>query len=149
MKFFKLGMVMSAALLLGNMSANAHDGAMGVVKDRMEMMKQLGGVMKMVVPVVKGQKPFDAARIKQQGMIIQDNSGKKLLEKFPEGSTDNVSEARPEIWKNWGDFSKIAMELNGLGKSIAENPTEKNLKASFGKIGATCSSCHKQFRAKK
>ncbi|MEK9722941.1 MAG: hypothetical protein VW405_05580 [Rhodospirillaceae bacterium] len=59
---------LAAALPAG---APAHEGATGVVKERMELMEDLGRALKALAPMVKGQAPFDAARVKAYARLIR------------------------------------------------------------------------------
>lgn len=106
------------------MSALAHSGATGVVKERMDAMKGMQEAVKTITPMFSGQANYDAAAVRSAAAEIAGHAGAAMTSTFPEGTTGHPSEARPEIWTDWDDFQALANQLaltaQGLGLS-AEN----------------------------
>ena len=76
------------ALLLCLASATlalAHEGATGVVKERMDLMETQKDAMKLIGDMAKGNTPFDAAKAAEAARDIS-LTAKKIPELFPEGS---------------------------------------------------------------
>jgi len=137
--------VVGAVLLAG--SVVAHEGATGVVKERMDMMENLKSVMKTLAPMVKGQKDMDAAVIAEQAKIIQMNTGAALDAKFPENSIHGPSEALPAIWEKWDEFQRLSKKLNEASVKLASVAgDEAAVKGAFKEIAQTCGACHDQFK---
>lgn len=119
--------VVIAAAIIGLSAATvfAHGGATGIVKERMDMMGDLKNAVKSLVPMMKGDIDADPQKIVMLSRIIQENSGKHMTEKFPEGSIHGPSEATPTIWSDWEGFQNLADDLGKLAKGLeaaAENP---------------------------
>jgi len=70
----------------------AHEGAEGVIKDRMDRFKANKESMK----AIKGNLGGDASVIAKEALAIQDWAN-QMTDFFPEGSTQSPSEALPAI----------------------------------------------------
>ncbi len=144
--------LVGAALLTMSVSivATAHEGATGVVKERMDGMETIGHQVKIMVPMLKGALPYDPAQVATSAGIIEHHSGESFTKLFPENTTGKPSEALPEIWDEWEKFSDIASELetsaNALKTVAANNGSEDDFKAALGSMLKTCKSCHSSFR---
>ncbi|MDX1737961.1 MAG: cytochrome c [Alphaproteobacteria bacterium] len=141
--------VMVASMVFGGV-AIAHEGATGVIKERMEMMGVMKNAMKVLVPMMKGEVDYDAAAVREQAKNIQSVSGEVFTSKFPEGSLMHPSEAKEEIWTNWAEFTKLSVQMQDAGKALElAADTKADAMAAFGNVGKTCGACHSQFRVKK
>ena len=139
-------MLASATLAL------AHEGATGVVKERMDLMESQKDAMKVIGDMAKGKTKFDAAEATKAANDIA-RTAKKIPELFPEGSGgENKSDALPAVWEKWDRFTDNADDLAGtadaLVKTLADSASEE-WKPAFQKVGDTCKSCHEDFRAEK
>lgn len=144
----------TAAALCGVLipaGAWAHDGAMGVVKERMEMMKSMAGHMKALNAMARGGGPVDADAVRQAVKSLRDH-GAALPKKFPEGTHHPPSEAKPEIWQEkekfqalWAALLEQVSALSGAG----ETGDRAAVANAFRGVGKVCSSCHKTFRSKR
>ena len=92
-------------------AAFAHSGATGVVKERMDGMLALGGVVKELNPMMRGQTPFDADRVRAGADVMIAHAGEQMTRLFPEGSDGMPSVALPAIWENWEEFTALAEQL--------------------------------------
>lgn len=145
--------VIGAAIALGmtfSVAAVAHEGATGVVKERMEGMEAIGQQVKILVPMLKGTLPYEPAKVEQSAGIIENHAGENLTKLFPEGSVGKPSEAHPDIWEDWSKFSELAMELQSTAGALktvaANNGSEGDFKGALGTMLKTCKSCHSDFR---
>ncbi len=98
--------------------AFAHGGATGVVKERMDGMLSMGKAVKSIAPMMQGQAAYDADAVRAAARQFQAHSGATLTKLFPVGSTHEPSEARPEIWQNWSDFTALAEQLNSYATGL-------------------------------
>ena len=125
-------------VLAGTGPANAHEKATGVVKQRMDAMKMLAGSMKAIAGQVKSPSP-DPDAISVAAQVLRDHAGEAMLERFPEGSLEDPTEARPKIWKEWDRFSELADRLalqgQGLILAAANPPSGAAPDPSRAKIG--------------
>ena len=76
--------------------ALAHEGATGVVKERMDLMDVQKDAMKVIGEMAKGKVPFDAGKAAEAARDIGTTS-QKIHELFPEGTTGDPSEKRLTI----------------------------------------------------
>lgn len=138
-------------LLIGilSVSAFAHEGATGVVKDRMDAMSAMADANKSLVAMSRGRTDFDLAMVQQSAQIIAEHSGESLLELFPEDSLSDVSEAKAEIWEQWESFSDYAMNMESSALSLSAITSEDEFSAAYREMSRNCGGCHKKFRAKR
>jgi cytochrome c556 len=88
----------------------AHEGATGVVKERMDLMKRQQKDMKLIGDMARGKRQFDAVKAAEAARDVVLTS-KKISDLFPEGSNGHPSDAKGEIWQNWDDFTEHASDL--------------------------------------
>jgi len=148
MKFTKT--VAAAAIILATAAgAFAHSGAKGVVKDRMDLMKDIAGQMKIVAGMIKGEAQFDAGVVSRAAMAIASHAD-EIPQYFPEGSLEVPSEALPDIWKDWDTFLELTDDFQekaiALSESALSAADAAAMRPQFLELGKTCSSCHQEFR---
>ena len=136
-------------LALGAGAALAHEGATGVVKERMDLMKGQGKNMKLIGDMAKGKKRFDAAKAAAAARDLGSTTH-KIPDLFPKGSSGHPSEALDAIWEDWERFTEDAKNAeeaaNGLAATLEANPPGE-WKAAFKSMIDACKSCHESFRA--
>ena len=129
----------------------AHENAVGVVKERMELMKAMADQLKPIAAMVKGEVRFDAIEIGQRAGRIGVKAP-EMLPLFPADVSDPMSEAKPQIWRDWPRFEqysgKLAEQAQQLVR-VAESGNPKPIKRQFARLAKACKSCHKEFRQKK
>ncbi|MCW2309390.1 c-type cytochrome [Rhodobium gokarnense] len=114
------GGLVPAALSLSIAAAFAHGGAEGVVKDRMDAMKEMGKAVKATSAMFKGEAPYDLATVRKAAETINAHSGAALVKMFPEGTDHAPSEALPKIWNDRDRFEDLANRLKVLSEGLAE-----------------------------
>ncbi|MCB1471886.1 MAG: cytochrome c [Rhodobiaceae bacterium] len=148
----RLFTIFALGLAVISTAALAHQGATGVVKQRMEAMKDTASQMKTIAGMVKGESALDAEVVASSATIISRHA-EEIPGLFPEGSIRKPSEALPEIWTNWDDFTSRAQRLAGRARNLAEiagsNAEAGALAATFAAMGETCKNCHTRYRVKK
>lgn len=141
--------ILAPLLIIGGIAV-AHSGAQGIVKERMDGMTALGKSLKSLASMLESGTIYRDDILKS-AQTIQAHSGAAMLERFPEGSLQDVSEASPDIWQDWETFSRLAVELQEIGLRM-EADTEKNeiaLNSYMDALKKNCAACHKSFRIKK
>jgi cytochrome c556 len=142
----------AAALLLGAITslALAHEGATGVVKERMDLMKGQQKHMKLIGDMAKGKTGFDAAKAAKAARDLG-QSTHRIPELFPKGSGGHPSEALDAVWTDWDRFTEDAKKAeasaNDLASSLEATPPD-DWKAAFKTMVDACKSCHESFRQK-
>lgn len=148
--------LLSAVVLVGALAlvwphgpVTAHEGATGVVKERMASMKSMGTAMKSLKSVLWAGKPL--ARTKEDAEIIARHA-ESIPELFPKGSGGEPSEATPAVWSDRRRFDALSEELAARAAALArtlDSGKPDAAKAAFRDVGAACSRCHEDFREKK
>ena len=125
--------------------AMAHSGATGIVKERMEAMKDVGAVMKELGAMVKGEVDFDAALVAKRDRDLKSRAA-RIPALFPANSIHGPSEALPQIWHNFEAFSQIAADLESAALALSGVTQSSALPAALGAAGKTCKACHADYR---
>jgi len=150
--------IIVACFLIATTAAFAHDGATGIVKERMDFMSNLGAAMKSLSKIVKGRIEFDRDKVRELTGQLGKHSGTNLTKLFPKGSLDMPTAAIPEIWKDWDkfkthaqDLSIRAAEMSDISRDTSIQPDKRTdaMTKAFKRIARTCSGCHRDFRKKK
>lgn len=154
MKTAVVASAFSVCLMLSPMSALAHGGAQGVVKQRMDQMDEMKDAVKAISAMLKGRSAYDQGEMRALATTLQQRSGDALVKLFPEGSLQKPSEALPVVWQEWDRFERLAGEqemlsqrlLDALSADSAEKASADTLKA-FKALSSNCKQCHDQYRA--
>ncbi len=115
-----LGSAVALSVALTPAFAMAHGNASGVVKERMELMEEMKESMKSMSDIFSGKRDYDAQIIKKAARVIERNAGEALTRLFPEGSLHGPSEAKPEIWQEWGRFEDQAALLKRYSTALGK-----------------------------
>lgn len=146
-----ISLLLLVLLALMSAQALAHKGATGVVKERMDMMDDIGDNMKGMKAMVQRKQPFDAAKMARHADSIRQAST-HIKKVFPKGSLKHPSEALPSVWEDWDKFSSLANKLTVEAeklREIAKTQDQRAVMKQFARVGKTCSGCHTDFRKKK
>jgi cytochrome c556 len=130
----------------------AHEGAMGIVKERMDLMKALQKDMKTISAMLKGENPLDQALLQERAEAIA-KAADIMVTLFPEDGTQGITEAKSTIWDNWDDFINEADAMGLAAQNLSQVAQDQSNRASlsqpFRELSLTCSSCHDSYRVKK
>ncbi len=113
-------MIAGTLVTAGIAGAMAHGGATGIVKERMDAMGEMGDAVKAITEMMRGERDYDAAAVREGSRIIKSHAGESMTKLFPEGSTQKPTEARPEIWSNWDEFKTLADQLLTLADGLEQ-----------------------------
>jgi cytochrome c556 len=139
---------LAAVVIVGANFAFAHEGAKGVVKERMELMKQQQKDAKLISDMAKGKVKFDAVKAAAAARDLVTTS-QKIPDLFPKGSDGHPSEALPEIWTDWDQFTGNAKDLETIADTLAATfEAGGDWKSDFAKVSEACKTCHESFRMK-
>ncbi|MEM7693204.1 MAG: cytochrome c [Pseudomonadota bacterium] len=127
----------AAALALSHsLTAVAHDGATGVVEQRMDRMAAIGDANKALRAMFSGETPYDADAVAEHAQTIGSQSGEAVTTLFPEGSLEGPTEANPQIWDDWDEFVRLADRLGlvaeGLARAAYNRPSGERPMPSIG-----------------
>lgn len=121
------------------------------IKQRQETMKAIGGSMKVLGEMAKGEKPYDGEAAKAAMSKIHD-SIMGFVDLFPEGTeTGGDTAAAPAIWENKDRFAVDAKALETVSADLTPVVAGglDELRSSMPRLGGACKDCHQDFRLKK
>ena len=139
--------VVFAILLLG-VTAAAAQNCPEFIQKRQTLMKRSGDEAKIGTAMIKGERPFDAAKVQEIYAAFADDA-KQMPTLFPDCSKAGAkTTAAPAIWERMDDFKAAIAKFAADVKAAQDNNTKDldALKANFQTIGKNCSSCHQTFR---
>ena len=121
-----------------------------VIKARKEALKTMGKATKDPAAMLKGEEPFDAAKV-QAALRAYMNEAPGLVRMFPDDSkTGGDTEVLPAIWDNKPDFEGRYTKLGAAAKAAAAAITDEvSFLEEFPKVVEQCAACHKKYRVKK
>lgn len=108
---FKNKILGAIALSSLGAAALAHNGATGVVMERMMGMSAMRDIMKGLAPMMQGQVPYDELAVRDAATVLQSHAGDNMARLFPEEPIPASSFAKPEIWSDWARFDALSEEL--------------------------------------
>ena len=128
--------LMAAALGLTACSSPADDSD---IKARQDSMKSWGDAMGVMGDMVKAPDTFDAAVFKEQAAFLAEDASSPWSHFENQESMGNATEA---VWSNADGFTA---DLSAAAQTAT---SASDVQPAFGEVGASCKSCHTEFRAK-
>lgn len=142
-----VGLFTAATLALGLSSAAMAD-AKAAIEAREACMKANGAMMNVMVPVIKGQKPYDKAAI---DAAIADSQ--KACAGWADWWGEDTkpggavkTEAKAEIWSDPAGFEAAGKAYMAAEAAVLASTDEASFKAAFPALGKSCQGCHEKFR---
>ena len=125
-----------------------HEHATGVVRERMELMTDMGKRLLTISKRLRANNQLD--RIAPDARAIMEASG-NITSQFPAGSTQFPTAAKPVVWQQWDDFNEKVKKLQTeAGKLSTISPTDGDaLRAQFRAVAFACDGCHETYRVPK
>jgi cytochrome c556 len=114
---------------------------------RQHLMKNAGFAAGLGGAMLKGEAPFDP-RVATAALALLKGTAIGIVRMFPEGSMNDTSKAKPEVFSDRAGFRK-AQEKFVVDTSNAVDVKITDLdafKAQFGAVTANCKSCHEAYR---
>ncbi len=147
MKFAAAG-----ALLMGlGATAVVAGAADDAIKGRQGCMKAHGASMGVMVPMIKGEKPYDNAAI--QAAFANEEHACADWAKWWGADTQKgetvETYAKPEIWSDPKGFEAAGGTWYKAYTTVKATGDEAAFKAAFPALGEACKGCHEKFRRPK
>ncbi len=121
----KPSIILSAVVLTSiagfSFAAFAHGGATGVVKERMDLMSNIGKAQKSLAAMFSGKEKYNVQAVRDAATIIENHAGDKINNLFPKGTVEHPSEALPSIWQNWSEFKNMSDQLAVYAAALKAN----------------------------
>jgi len=108
-----------AFVLLSVICGAAVAATANIIAERRETMKSFAGASRTIGDMFAGKRPYDSRRFKAAAELIRQKSGNALRGDFPPGSTGEGSEATPEIFADWDEFTLLSDQLGLLAAALS------------------------------
>lgn len=126
-------------------SAQAHSGATGIVKERMDGFKAAKKSMKALKGAVSDG---DFATIAGEAQSL--NLWFTNLDNyFPEGSNPKPSEALDLIWQEYDRFTSLRQDAENASAALlraANEGDQASAREAFSELNASCKACHNDYK---
>lgn len=144
MKNFK---ILAIGLCLAAGITWAHGGVQNPkVMDRMNNMTDIADEVKTLAKMSKGAIPFDAEAARGSANKIAAHA-EETITLFTNPESDPKSEAKPNIWTEFEDFTAKSNELRDLALRLSSSISEvSDLELAVSELGKNCKSCHSVYR---
>lgn len=144
MKVIKL---LTLIFLVISSVAFAHSGVKDQnVKERMMVMKAMADNTKVIGQMLKRKTQFDANEAKSALERLSSLS-LKTPKVFTVNATDPKSEAKPAIWDEFDEFTKLSLDLAETSTALASSiEIIEDLRPALKRISSGCKSCHSKYR---
>ena len=144
MKVIKL---LTLIFLVISSVAFAHSGVKDQnVKERMMVMKAMADNTKVIGQMLKRKTQFDADEAKSALERLSSLS-LKTPKVFTVNATDPKSEAKPAIWDEFDEFTKLSLDLAETSTALASSiEIIEDLRPALKRISSGCKSCHSKYR---
>ena len=126
--------------------------AQDVIEKRQKLMESNDDANKAIRAAAKVK---DYATLEVKAKVIMDNMG-TVLDLFPKGSLSETSEAHPDIWDKWDEFSKHPGKVKAVAEALRKAAAAKDdaqinaqVKAMGGLGSGACGGCHVSFNKKR
>ena len=144
MKLFK---ILTVVLITASSIVFAHSGVKDEnVKERMMLMKEMANNTKTIGQMLKGRTPFDAneAKLALERLASLSLETPKV---FKINASDPKSEARPAIWDEFDEFTRLSKDLAETSLVLARSiDSIDDLRPALKGVSSGCKACHRQYR---
>ena len=142
---------LGSVVALGLGATLAFASADDAIKGRQGCMKAHGASMGVMVPMIKGEKPYDNAAI--QATLAAEGPACADWAKWWGADTQKgetlKTRAKPEIWTDAAGFEAAGGTWYKAYEAVKATADEASFKAAFPALGAGCQGCHEKFQAPK
>lgn len=137
---------LGTALLFPGLASAQFAKPEDAIKYRQSALSLMGNHMGRIAPVVRGDRPFNAAEVQANVAIIETLSA---LPWQGFGPGTEGGKAKANIWTDADGFrqnqEKFRAEVAKLS-AAAKSGDLAQVRAAFGGVGASCKACHDAFR---
>lgn len=141
-------LALGAVLLVSGSAVLGHEGATGIVKERMDDMKAIGGSLKRIGDRIRSKRDLAAVAADAEKIAA---AAARMPSLFPKGSHDGHTEATPAVWQKWPDFVASSQSLKEASVALAaaaRSGDAAKVSEQLRLVSRSCGSCHDTFRAR-
>ena len=143
--------LLAAAALAGVAgAASGQQKPEDIIKYRQSALFLMGQHFGPIAAMAQGKLPYDKDAAARNAAVVEYMS-KLPWDRFPAGTDQGNTKAKPEIWSNLDDFKSKADKMQSeVGKlaQVAKTGDFNALKAQVGETGKACKACHDEYRNK-
>jgi cytochrome c556 len=141
--------VLATCTIIATASTGAHEGATGLVAERMTAMKETAARMKALDQALKDGFSVTPDMVANAEMIA--TQAHSLSGLFPTGSGGGHSEARAEVWTQRKAFEKAMQAFAADSDELVSAARSKDFaetRRRFREVADRCLGCHEKFRTR-
>ena len=123
----------------------AHDGATGIIKERMDKFQKSKSLMKEINKGLQNNN-FSVITKSSEKLVVW---AQEMGNYFPEGSDIPPSKASSDIWNDPDGFKKAIKNFELASLELSMKSQNKNMDqtiASFRNLAGTCKGCHQKYK---
>lgn len=140
----KLLSLLALALSVGVSAASADP-----IEERQEIMKERGGLLRILAPVAQERQPFDAATVLDalERLSANAEASTDLDTLWPEGSQEG-SDSAATVWSDREGYQAASDKFaQDVAAAVAAAPQDlAAFQAVFAPVAANCGACHEVYR---
>ena len=144
-----LGMLAAGAIMMGVTPAAMAEAS--PIEARQACMKANAKMMKVMVPVIKGEQAYDKAAIDAATAETEAACAGWANwwgdDTKPGGAIE--TEAKEEVWTDMAGFEAASAAYGKAFGAVKAAADEAAFKAAFPALGGSCQSCHEKYRKPK
>lgn len=141
----------AGAAAVQSTAATAADTAAEAIAERQALLKSMGGSMRPMAAIARGQAEADkAVMTRHANNVAAKARGLAASFAMDTRSSGIASDALPAIWTSKADFNRKAAALvtaSGRLQTAANSGDVASFSAALGAVGQTCKDCHDSYRA--
>ena len=142
---FPFALPMAVACLLAS-PAVPHDKVQNqTVLAWMDLMVDIADNTKALGQMANRETPFDVTAAQNAASLLAIDAS-RIAELFANQATDPHSEALPEIWEDFPDFTAHARALQTAAQTMSQITSLQDLQSTFPAIARSCLECHESYR---
>jgi cytochrome c556 len=138
-------------LVLGFSLLEAQEDDQPFVEYRQNLMSGQGASMAAIGDILKYKLPYSTNHIAIYAKNISEYTT-LIPDAFKKPITAGATDAKPEIWQNWDDFTakaKAVEEASAKLSAVAATGDMKAIMPAVKALGDSCKACHNSYRKPK
>ena len=135
-------------LIAFTFSSYSHEGATGIIKERMEKFQESKNLMRTINKSLSDNN-FDIISQSAEKLNQWASEMHKYFPKGSEASASNKSQASGDIWSDPEGFKKAVKKFEIASAKLIKISQNKNIDdtvSSFREVAGSCKGCHQKFR---
>ena len=142
-------LLISAAFTVA-FAAPGFAGVDDLIKERQACMKAQGGGLGAMFPMLKGEKPYDAAMVTEAVGKMETACANWATWWTDDAKGGTIpTRAKPEVWTDKAGFEAAGNASYAATQALKASIDEASFKAALPAVGAACQGCHEKFQAPK